>query len=186
MKEGSERLYQAMQELKRQGAVEKIGVSVYRVDQITAITSRFPLDLIQLPVNVFDQRLIRSGTLQHLKAKGIEIHARSVFLQGLLLTPPDKLPVYFSPVQARIASYHQTLEKQGLTPAEAALGFLSRQAEIDAVILGIDSLAQLERNAEDVQRRKGLDDFAPYAIDDPAFVDPRLWPSTWDEGEGFR
>ena len=51
---------------------------------------------IQIPVNALDRRAIHSGLLRRLKTKGVEIHARSVFLQGLLLMQPTELPEFFS------------------------------------------------------------------------------------------
>ena len=41
--------------------------------------------MIQCPFNVFDQRLISSGAYKRMKARGIKVHVRSIFLQGLLL-----------------------------------------------------------------------------------------------------
>lgn len=80
-----------MQQLKAQHLVKNIGVSVYEGKQIDGILERFDIDLIQLPLNVLDQRLLHSGHLAKLKNAGIEIHARSVFLQGLLLVSPAEL-----------------------------------------------------------------------------------------------
>ncbi|MEM7618353.1 MAG: aldo/keto reductase [Pseudomonadota bacterium] len=85
-------LYNAMCDLKNGGLVKKIGVSAYHQDQIERIIARFDIDIIQVPVNIFDQRLIRTGMLQALKEKVIKIHARSAFLQGLFFMSPQKLP----------------------------------------------------------------------------------------------
>ncbi len=58
---------------------------------------------MQLPLNALDRRPIASGVLARLKAQGSEIHARSVFLQGLLLMPPSDLPEFFEPVRPALA-----------------------------------------------------------------------------------
>ena len=78
-------VFKQLNELKRQGLVEKIGFSTYTPKQIDFLLNNFDFDLVQLPFNVFDNRLIQGGQLKALKKKKIEIHARSIFLQGLLL-----------------------------------------------------------------------------------------------------
>ena len=76
--------YAQLLSLKEQGKIKKLGVSVYSPEQAFLIAKNFNIDLIQLPLNIFDQRFIESGCLQFLKDKGIEIHTRSLFIQGLL------------------------------------------------------------------------------------------------------
>ena len=68
-------VFDAMQQLKQRGLVQKLGVTVYSGSQIDAVVGRFLVDLVQVPVNVLDQRLIKSGHIAALKAKGIEVHA---------------------------------------------------------------------------------------------------------------
>jgi aryl-alcohol dehydrogenase-like predicted oxidoreductase len=92
LRPGGELLWAALNELKREGLVEKIGVSVYTGEDIEAILLRFRPDLVQLPLSVLDQRLIAGGQLARLKAQAVEIHARSIFLQGLLLMEDAELP----------------------------------------------------------------------------------------------
>src|SRR6185312_221395 len=81
LQSGGEALYGLLEEWKRAGRVQKIGVSAYEGSQLRQLMQRFPLELVQVPVNVFDQRLVRDGTLRALKAAGVEVHVRSVFLQ---------------------------------------------------------------------------------------------------------
>ncbi|MBT4731423.1 aldo/keto reductase, partial [Candidatus Woesearchaeota archaeon] len=95
-KPGGSLLFKEMEALKSIGAVEKIGVSVYSSRQIEMVLNKFNIDLIQLPINILDQNLLIDGWLKKIKEKGIEIHARSVFLQGVLLMPRHTLPAYFS------------------------------------------------------------------------------------------
>lgn len=79
---GGERLMAALTDLKQQGLVAKIGVSVYNAEQIDQVLDRFAIDLVQLPISVLDQRLLRSGHLRKLKSAGVEVHARSVFCRA--------------------------------------------------------------------------------------------------------
>ena len=55
----------------------------------------YNIDLIQIPLNLFDRRFEKQGYLEKFKKKHIEIHTRSIFLQGLLLE--NKVPKNFKP-----------------------------------------------------------------------------------------
>ncbi|MDZ5632388.1 aldo/keto reductase [Janthinobacterium sp. GMG1] len=178
---GGEVLMERMVQLKARGLVSKIGVSVYTGQQIDAVLARFQIDLIQLPINVLDQRLLHSGHLRKLKQAGVEIHARSVFLQGLLLMAPSDLPAHFDDVREHLAAYHRFIARQGLTSLQAALGFVTGLEEIDHVVCGVNSSAQLQeicmadRYVAASGEHVGYDAFA---ISDEALVNPALWQQT--------
>ena len=137
-------LLEKIVELKQRGLVEKIGVSIYTSQQIDRILDRFAIDLIQVPLSVLDQRLLLGGHLAKLKKSGIEIHARSVFLQGLMLMQPGTLPPYFDGIKAHLVRYHEMLHKNGIAPVDAAIGFVCGLNEIDYAICGINNHLQLK------------------------------------------
>lgn len=168
-------LFEAMFKLKAAGRVGKIGVSVYNAKQIDAIFSRYPLDLIQVPLNVFDQRLLHSGHLKKLKEQGLEIHVRSPFLQGVLLAFPEELPEYFRPITSHLQNYRRWMSANRLSPAQAALGFLNQLPEIDAVIVGVETEEQFRRNLQEVRKPWPVCDMPQFAIEDESIIDPRLW-----------
>ncbi|MBI4685897.1 MAG: aldo/keto reductase [Nitrospirae bacterium] len=171
-------LFSAMAELKEKGLVSKIGASVYTSEHLDFITDKFDIDIIQLPINVLDRRLIQGGHLTFLKEKGVEIHARSVFLQGLLLMSPDSLHPYFDAIKPMLKQYHAFLQDQGVSPIEGALCFIRNTEEIDYVILGVASVGQLELDVNAFRRHfadeliQGLDSFS---LDDPRYLNPALW-----------
>lgn len=163
--------------MKERGAVSKIGVSVYDSGEIDAVLEKFAIDIIQLPLNIFDQRLIASGCLDRLKERGVEIHARSVFLQGLALMRPDKTPAYFSEVRYKLAGYRVRLGELGLSAVQGALAFVRGVPQVDVVVLGVENARQLEANISDFEiAGKFADvDWSEFAIDDPRFVNPANW-----------
>ena len=170
-------LWRAMQELRDAALVEKIGVSVYSPEQLDAVLQSYRIDLVQLPVNVLDQRMIRYGHLRKFKEQGIEIHTRSVFLQGLLLMDPTALSKYFSPVRHSLTEYHQLLKARGIKPTEAALGFVCGIPEIDAVIVGVNDAHQLKEfcaSIGDASLNSKID-FASFSIDDERIINPTFW-----------
>ena len=85
LKEGGEKLIRKLKELKEKDLVRKIGISIYDPKILSQIYKLFIPDIVQLPINVFNQESILEGYLGEMKEKNIEVHARSIFLQGLLL-----------------------------------------------------------------------------------------------------
>jgi aryl-alcohol dehydrogenase-like predicted oxidoreductase len=176
--EDGEVLFTAMQQIKREGLVKKIGVSVYTGEQIDLLLNRYSFDIIQLPVNVLDKRLIYSGHLGALKARGIEVHARSIFLQGLLLMNPDTLDPFFNPVKPLLRRYHSFLSDNDLAPVEGALCFVKYIPEIDYVIIGVNSLEQLKVNLDILHGTydyRLLDGFKAFSLNDSTYLNPSLW-----------
>jgi aryl-alcohol dehydrogenase-like predicted oxidoreductase len=171
---GGDKLLAAMRQLKEKGLIEKIGVSVYDSTQVDALLKKFKPDLIQLPLNVMDQRMLASGHLEMLKNEGVEIHVRSVFLQGLLLMPLNNIPAYFEPVRPLLSRWHTAAHAQGLTVNQAALSFAKNIPYIDTVLVGLDSLAQFHSCFNDFAMDINFD-ATGLACNDPIFVNPSLW-----------
>lgn len=171
---GAER-YRELYALKEAGRVERIGASIYDGAEIDALLERFDLDLVQVPVNVFDQRLLAGGRLSRLKERGIEVHARSAFLQGALLLKPDELPEFLRPLAGPLRNFRRAAEAQGMGPLEAALSFVKNLAAVDVVIVGVTRLAELEQI---VAAFAGKQPFAgaDFACSEPRLVNPSLWP----------
>ena len=176
--DGGHYLLDAMNELKQRGEVQKIGASVYTVRQVEALLACGGIDLIQAPMNVLDQRLVDSGALREIAACGVELHIRSAYLQGLLLADPATLPPYFEPARAAIASFQQAARHNGISPAVAALSFLLRIAEADTVLIGVDSLDQLEEIAA-LQGELPTLDYRAFRLADERILDPSRWPAAF-------
>jgi aryl-alcohol dehydrogenase-like predicted oxidoreductase len=176
-KAGWQHLVDAMAEARARGWTSRIGASVYNCDQLALVESRFRPELVQLPLNVLDRRPIVSGMLARLKAAGVEIHARSVFLQGLLLMEPDELPEFFAPVRQIIARLREKWQQRRMSALGGCLAFVLQQPEIDAVIVGVNRMTEFERIEAAVTSLTG--DEIDIAVDQPvdaAFLDPSRWP----------
>ncbi len=170
-------IHQALCDLRAAGAVSKIGVSVYTGSQIDAVLERHPIDLIQLPLSVVDQRLLDSGHLRSLREANIEVHARSVLLQGLLMLDPAELPAHFEPFREPLRNLGRAAEREGLTLLEAAIGFVHGLAEVDLLICGVDSAAHLGQLVRAARRDVDPERFRGFGMGDPQLLDPSRWPA---------
>ncbi len=167
-------LMEKMSDLKQAGLVEKIGVSVYTAQEIDKIMAKYRLDIIQLPINVLNQRLLHSGHLSKLKQAGVEIHARSVFLQGLLLMDVTQIPAYLKPVKGHLKNYHDFIRQKGFTPLQAAWGFVMGLDAVDIGICGVNNARQLEEICANARPITDID-FNRFAVSEEAILNPAKW-----------
>jgi aryl-alcohol dehydrogenase-like predicted oxidoreductase len=181
--ENGRRIIEELQALKTKGLVSKIGVSVYDSADIDGILSLQQLDsgqqldIVQVPINVFDQRLLKSGHLRELRQRNIEIHARSVFLQGLLLMTPESLPSHLSGVCPHLEMYRRYIAALGMSPVGAAIRFAIEQPEIDIVLCGVNNLAQLKDIHQEVSCLcpKSVIDWSQFSFAQETILNPSLW-----------
>ena len=174
---GWQHLVDAMLEARTRGWTKRIGASVYNSDQLALVESRFHPELVQLPLNVLDRRPIATGLLARLKSAGVEVHARSVFLQGLLLMGPDELPEFFAPLRQTIVRLRETWQRRGQSALSGCLSFAFRQPDIDAAIVGVNRLNEFEQiEAAVASLTDGSTDIDLDQPVDPAYLDPSRWP----------
>lgn len=142
-------IWKWFERLKIDNRTEKIGFSLYEPEQLEWLLDRYkqiPFDLIQIPVNVFDRRF--EPYLERCKERNIEIHIRSIFLQGLFFQKPENLPIHFYPITKKL----QQLQQYAIN-CELSLAHLLMLAVLhiypDAkLVLGVDSLNNLKQNLE--------------------------------------
>jgi aryl-alcohol dehydrogenase-like predicted oxidoreductase len=160
--------------LKSVGKCRQIGVSIYNSRQINKVLDLFTPDIVQLPFNVFDQRLLRDGTLSALKDLGIEIHARSVFLQGLLLMEIENMPSYFNPWRPQLLAWNRICADLRLPLQHVALDYVISNDFIDQVIVGVESLSQLVDLSSFVYGNNS-DFFDVLSLNDQKILNPAMW-----------
>ena len=177
-KAGGQYLEEWLLGLRERGLVQRIGVSIYTAEDLEGVNPEL-LDLVQLPLSLFDQRLLQDGTLASLRASGTAIHARSLYLQGLLLTPAAQWPGW---VSAEVRAHQQALEslalQRGCRLIDLVLGFARDQMDLEAVVLGLCSVQELrELNAAWTSSSPWQgSEWQSWALEDPTILDPRRWP----------
>jgi aryl-alcohol dehydrogenase-like predicted oxidoreductase len=167
-------LYAALQSLKADGLVAKVGVSVYGPAELYALWPKYRLDLVQAPLNILDRSLVDSGWASRLKDSGIEVHTRSSFLQGLLLMPAEKRPDRFNRWSNLWLEWDRWLVATGLTPVQACLRYVNSIDAIDRVVVGVDTVTQLN---EIVAAANGVLDSLPVfkPLQDDRLINPACW-----------
>jgi len=172
--EFGEEVYEALNDAKSRGKVEKIGVSIYDPGDLESITSRFQLDVVQAPINVFDNRLHDSGWLDRLASTGVEVHARSVFLQGILLSAIAQKNEFFKPWKTTFEKWNRFAESSGTSPLMNCVKHVNSFEKVTFAVVGIDSAQNLsevfDAFSKPSQRISGNDFCA-----DSQLINPATW-----------
>tara|TARA_B100000315_G_scaffold260647_1_gene323696 strand:+ start:6643 stop:7509 length:867 start_codon:yes stop_codon:yes gene_type:complete len=159
--------------------INKTGVSLYSEDEIKQVLeSTFKLDVIQLPMNILDTRLYRSRILSQLYEKGIEIHIRSAFLQGLFYLPETELNKRFSDALPYLAKLKSIAAESDLTLAELSLLWLISLEEVSKVVTGVDNASQLKAHLQTLNKNVDTSVFEEALsihYDNENVLNPSLW-----------
>ena len=173
-KKNSSLLYKHLLILKKKKLVKKIGISVYNKKDIKKILLKYKFDIIQLPCNIFDQRLINDGTLDELKKKNIELHARSIFLQGMLFKKKSKIQKNFTLLKKKIDLFNYRINLAKITSQEAAIGFVANLKKFETLIIGFDNFKQFRDTIENPIKKLSFKTTDLHCRDKKS-IDPRLW-----------
>jgi aryl-alcohol dehydrogenase-like predicted oxidoreductase len=169
--------YGELKKLQQRGIIKKIGVSVYHPQQAFDVISQYPLSLIQVPLNLFDQRFGQSGCLDWLVQEKVEIHARSLFLQGLLLMAAEKRPAYFQQFLPFFERFDNYIKQLALNPLTLALQVIPNYPQVSQFVIGVCSQQQL---LEIIQHYAALADnpidITALNCDLQGLINPSLWP----------
>lgn len=168
----------SLYKIREKGKVAKIGFSLYHPEELeNLLYNKIDFDLIQIPFNIFDQRF--SKYFKVLKERNVEIHCRSVFLQGLVFMNPNNMNQHFSCYVDFFKKFHSEINKLGGTVAEICLKYVLSFEEIDQVIIGVNSLNELINNIN-LLKVKPYDKelrniFNNYQISDDQIILPYNW-----------
>lgn len=167
-------IYKALRKIQDDGFVERIGISAYDPNLIDLISTKFKMDLVQAPFNIFDTRMSDSGCFSRLKNNGIEVHARSVFLQGLLLLGANDIPKQFLRWNSIFHTWHNWLEVSNLTALSACISYVHKLPEIDKIVVGVESAWQLREiiNGIASSSNQSFPKFTGLSDD---LINPSLW-----------
>jgi len=137
-----------LNELKSDGLIKNIGVSVYTNAQLASLINEDLITVVQLPFNLLDNFSVRGNLINKLKEKGKIIHTRSAFLQGLFFKKHSDDIFIVKALKPHLKTLNEIIKKQGCSMEELALSYCVNQKNIDNIIIGVDSISQLNANVK--------------------------------------
>jgi aryl-alcohol dehydrogenase-like predicted oxidoreductase len=139
--------FEQMSQFRDKGKVKKIGFSLYYPRELEyLIDNKIDFELVQFPFSILDQRFLPYFNI--LKAKNIEVHVRSVFLQGLVFKDPASLSGIFIKVKDKIEALRKISIELNIPVSAICLAFASSNKEIDKIVIGVDNNENLSENIE--------------------------------------
>lgn len=145
---------ETFQHMIREGLVEKAGVSlganVYEQQRqhIWPIIDHDLFEVVQIPINILDRRLLQAGYLQRLKQAGKVVFARSLFLQGVLFLEPERLPAHLQVVKPALEMLRSLADEESMTLAQMAISYVRDLEAVDSLVIGAETPQQVRQNVE--------------------------------------
>ena len=136
------------------------------------IKRKYNLQVIQAPFNIFDQRLNNPNIIKTLKKKGIEIHVRSIFLQGILAD--EKLINKKFKKFLEIRKFYNFLKLKKLNSLNLSLSLICKSKFIDKFLIGVRSIKQL-KEIINANLYKKDQNFSKFKSNNFKLIDPRKW-----------
>ena len=165
-------LYAAISSLKVEKIIQRFGVSIYTPDELSGIIGTFDIDVVQAPLNVFDRRIL--GVIDQLTALNIEVHVRSVFLQGVLIASPKDRPQRFQPWSEHFSQFDTWVRSTGVSAMACCLGFAIQQPGVAKLVIGTTSAESLTEIMNSVPNMH-LEVPADLQSSIEQLIDPRVW-----------
>ncbi len=168
--------WSCLKSMRDEGLFARVGISAYASDDPVGLAKRFQPDLIQAPASLLDQRLLVDGSLATVRDLGVEVHMRSIFLNGLLFLPPDRAPSQLGQAAISRLSRARRLIAEGRSdPLQAALGFALSRPEATAVIVGAATVGELNAVIAASAKPPPDLDWDGMALENPEVITPRRW-----------
>ena len=165
-------LFAAISSLKIEKTIQRFGVSIYTPDELNSIIGTCDIDVVQAPLNVFDRRIL--GVIDQLAALNIELHVRSVVLQGVLIAGPAGRPQRFEPWSEHFALFDEWVRSTGVSAMACCLGFALQQPGVAKLVIGVTSAESLTEIMASIPSRHFE---VPVQLQSSIeqLIDPRYW-----------
>lgn len=170
---------EALNYVREIGLTKSIGVSTYTPEEAMQALKYPQISLVQVPYNVFDQRLNQCGFFEKAREKNVRICARSSLLQGLAVMPPGELPPHMRFAGPYLERFHSICRDFHISPLRAAVGYVVGTSGIDQLVFGVDSITQLteyvemQKNSLPTELRSALTD--AFSAVEEKLVNPSKW-----------
>jgi len=141
----AQQIVQALEKVRDAGLTAKIGASTYSPEQTISLYTKFPFDIVQIPLCPLDARWSHSDVLGILERRGVEVHVRSVFLQGILLMSLETLPTWTMKWRRLLEGWHQWITDQGTDPVSACIALADTYSGVEKIVVGVENVGQLRQ-----------------------------------------
>jgi aryl-alcohol dehydrogenase-like predicted oxidoreductase len=165
-------LWKQLVEVRKLKKTSRIGYSVYEPKQLEKFYEKYRPDIVQLPMNVLDREFQNSGWLKRMKEDGVEIHIRSIFLQGLLLIDKEDQIEKFPSQENIWNAWKQYLNKNNVSAMEACLNFIRKNELISDMVIGVNNQNEL---AEILSLKHKETPFFEFSSNDLSLINPSNW-----------
>ena len=169
-----ENILSELNKLKKKKLIKKIGVSVYKVDNLSKIIRKNKIDIVQFPSSIFDIRFLKKNFLYKLKIKKIEILVRSIFLQGVIFLNITKLKKLFKKDSKKIIEFKEEFNNDRDKMINYCINFIRSYKDIDGIVVGVKESKNLMQIISN--NKKGLiKNVNKYAIHNENILIPYNW-----------
>lgn len=169
-------IYDRISDLKYKKITKKIGLSVYNLKDCIKFIKKFDFDVIQIPINVFNQNFIDNNFFKLIKKKKIQVHARSIFMQGLIFIHPNKIHPYFDSVNNKFKIFNEDCNSDISKKISKSLEFLAQFKQIDKYVVGFNNKDQLKNFLKVKLKTNNRMNYKKYKIIQQKYTNPSKWP----------
>ena len=170
-------VFDELNKLREKDITNKIGISVYFPDDILKIMPRYEIDMVQMPMNILDQRFLNEELLSYLKKKNVEIHVRSAFLQGLLLMHQSKRPDWTKNWNNPLQEFDSWCDNyKGTSRLKLCLDFFRQFDFFHSIVVGVQNHAELSEIITEYKSPIIAKEFPKINVLNERLIVPSLWP----------
>ncbi len=167
-------IYEALDFLKKKKIIYKTGLSIYDPSELDKYFDQYNFQIVQFPFNIFDRRILNSGWLKKLSKKKVELHARSIFLQSLLLCKSNKIPKKFIRWKKYFDKLNQFVDKKKISNRQACISFVKKYNQIDKFVIGTNDYTQIRENLE-IFKNKTIKIPLNLEVKSIKLINPKMW-----------
>jgi aryl-alcohol dehydrogenase-like predicted oxidoreductase len=180
-KAGGRTATECLKELKKSGKINKIGISLYSEDDIDAVLKEGIFDAVQIPLNIFDHRLITSEIMGEFSKRDMIVFVRSVFLQGLFFFDPYNLPPNLEVAKGYLIKLQELAKKAGMNVAQLCTSFVKNLDGVTSLVIGCETREQildnisLMENLQTISKEIYNEIFETFKEMPQKIINPVLW-----------
>jgi aryl-alcohol dehydrogenase-like predicted oxidoreductase len=170
------KLFNILRKIQDEGLISRYGCSIYDLHELEYLHN-YEIGALQIPGNIFNNRILNNPILSLFKNKGVKVYVRSVFLQGLFFIKEENIPPNLTPIKPYLFKLNELLVKRSLTITEGTLNYVRNNPFIDSVVIGVDSVAHLNEiiNTKQYKQLDNNDILNEFSNIPSYLYDPRKW-----------